>query len=177
MRFRWTRFFTVLASGPSGRTDPLRPGYRRARGCRGVGPCYKWFHRTNDGDGNRDTYALTQYGTGKSKSVWDLDSLEVQSWREKGTPDQDWEDWSPKSDQDAGHCTTTMVGVNINAAYIEQSGTVCEQWDIAKGQEPADFANRWRGTVNRHERETAMFIATSVPNGYVPHDIVDYDAD
>lgn len=138
-------------------------------------PCYQFYHRTNDGESSRDTYALTQWGTGKSKSVWDLDSLEVRSWREKNTPDQQWKDWSPRSDQDAGHCTTTTVGVNVNAAYIEQSANICDQWDIDKGEAPASFANTWRGSTNRHEREAASFIATSVPNGYAPHDIVRYD--
>jgi hypothetical protein len=138
-------------------------------------PCYKWFHRTDDGNGSRDTYALTQYGTGKSKSVWDLNSLEVRSWREKNTPDQQWDDWSPRSDQDIGHCQTTTVGVDVNGAYIEQSANICDAWDIDKGQAAASFANTWRGSANRHERDTASFIATNVPNGYVPHDLVRYD--
>lgn len=138
-------------------------------------PCHKWFHRTDDGNPYRSTYALTQYGTGKSKGIYELDELEVQSWRKTGTPDQDWEDWSPRSDMEVGHCETKTVGVNVAAAYIEKSATLCETWDIHKGEDPADFATRWRGDVSRSERETAMFIATSVPNGYAPHDIVDYD--
>ncbi len=137
--------------------------------------CSWWYHRTNDGISGRDTYGLKQYGTGKSKNLWRLDTLEVQSWRKKGTPDQDWVDWSPRSDADYGHCSTDTIGVNVNAAYLEHSDTHCETWDIAKGSEPADFANRWRGDVRRSERDTASIIATNVPDGYYPTDYHDFD--
>ena len=168
------------AQDPTDDSDAWTPtnGYcwpRKQNNTAWFDPCYWFYHRTNDGIPDRDTYALAQWGTGKSKSIWYLDSLEVQSWRQKGTPDQDWMDWSPRSDQDAGNCRSTAVGVNVAAAYIEKSATLCDKWDIHKGAEPADFANRWHGDAHRSERETAMFIATSVPNGYTPHDLVEYD--
>ncbi len=138
-------------------------------------PCSWWYHRTDDGIADRDTFGLEQYGTGKSKGVWTLDILEVQSWRKSGTADQDWVAWNPRADIDQGNCTTTTVGVNVNSAYLEQSAQICDKWDVDKKDEPADFANRWRGNAHRSERDTAMIIATSVPNGHSPHDYVDFD--
>lgn len=138
-------------------------------------PCYEWFHRTDDGDANTQTYALAQWGTGKSKGIFKLRTLEVESWPKDGSVAQAWKDWSPRSDQDAGDCRGTTVGVNVMAAYIERSATICSRWDISKENPRVHFANRWRGEVRRKERETASFIASAVPNGTVPQDVVDYD--
>lgn len=141
-------------------------------------PCSWWYEHMDDGNSGRWTWGLVQYGTGKSKSAWLLTSLEVQSWRKNGTPDQDWIKWSPDSDQDTGGCTGATAGVNVKAAYLEVSKTLCEQWDIHKGEQPADFANRWRSgfhSINRKERATASVIATDTPNGYLPYDMVSFD--
>lgn len=138
-------------------------------------PCSWWYHRSDDGNGQRDTYGLDQYGTGKSKTGWTLDLLEVRSWRKTGTPDQDWLDWSPRADSDAGNCRSETVGVSVYGATLENTSQHCDVWDIDKGEEPADFANDWDGSAKQKERDTASMIATNVPNGYVPTDYVRFD--
>lgn len=140
-------------------------------------PCSWWYEHMADGNDSRWTWGLVQYGTGKSKGIWKLKSLEVQSWRKAGTPDQDWIKWSPDSDMEAGHCSSITVGVNVKVAYLEVAKSMCDQWDISKGEQPADFANRWRSTygAGRTERSTASVIATDTPNGYVPHDLLSFD--
>lgn len=137
--------------------------------------CQWWYHLAKDGNADRQTWSLMHYGTGKSKGAWKLNSLEVRSWRKTGTPDQDWIDWSPRADEDHGNCSSSTVGVNVNAAYLEHTSTHCDLWNIDKGAEPADFANVWMGNVRRSEREVAGLIATNTPNNYVPVDYIRYD--
>lgn len=149
---------TVADAGPGqAQWDPaggLGCMRRKSNNTAWYDPCQWWYELAKDGNGSRRTWGLEHYGTAKS---------------------QDWVDWSPRSDDDAGHCTTTTVGVNVNSAYLEQSAQHCEQWDIDKGSEPADFANTWKGRVNRHEREVAAIVSTNTPNGYTPTDYVRYD--
>lgn len=137
--------------------------------------CRSWHHLAKDGDSNRETWGHKQWGTAKSKSIWNLTHFEVKSWRKTGTPDQDWLDWSPRADSIYGHCQTRTIAVKVNAASLEQSSEQCEEWDIDKGAQPADFANTWWGNINRHERDVASVKSTSTPNGYRPVNMVRYD--
>lgn len=137
-------------------------------------PCSFFYHHTNDGDRYKQTYALKQFGTGKSKGAWDLNGLEVESWRKKDTAEQWWMDWDPGADSDF-NCQSQTIGINVRAVYLESTHLHCEEWDIDKGSAPADFSNWWRGDVPRKERETAALIATSVKNGEWPVDYVDFD--
>jgi hypothetical protein len=138
-------------------------------------PCSWWYHRTNDKNPKRDTYGLKQYGTGKSKSTWNLFILETRSWPVDGSPWQEWVDWGPRADSDYGSCANDTAGVQVAGAYLEHTTTHCEQWDIDKGGQGGEFANDWKGKKRRAERDTAMTIATSTSNGYVPNDYVRFD--
>lgn len=137
--------------------------------------CSWWYELYDDGNRDRQTWALEQYGTGRSKGCCKLKSLHVTSWRAKGSADQDWVRWSPTADTTLPNCSTDTVGVTVNNAYLEHSTTHCEQWDIDKAEEPAGFDNAWRGSVGGSERNTAMLIATNTPNSYVPTDYVSFD--
>lgn len=137
--------------------------------------CTWWYELAKDGNSARQTWALEQYGTGKSKRCCHLKSLYLDSDRKKGSPDQDWLRWSPTADSDYGNCATDTVGVNVNSFYVEHSETHCEKWDIDKGEQPASFENAWRGSVGQSERSTASLIATNTPNNYLPTDVVSFD--
>lgn len=138
-------------------------------------PCRAWHTLSKDGDPNRKTWAHKQWGTAKSKGSFSLDRFEVKAWRKAGTPDQDWLDWSPRADADHGNCSSGTIGVNVNSFYLEHTANQCDEWDIHKGAEPADFANLWRGTAWRKERDVAAMKSTSTPNGYSPTNYVRYD--
>lgn len=148
---------------------------RRSNSTAWYDTCRSWHHLAKDGDSSRETWGHKQFGTAKSKGIWNLMRFEVRSWPKPGTADQKWLDWSPRSDTDYGHCQTRTIGVNVNAAYLEHSTEQCEQWDIDKGASGADFANTWRGNVNRHERDVASVKSTSTPNGTSPVNYVRYD--
>lgn len=136
-------------------------------------PCSWWFNLAKDGDSNRWTYTLQQYGTAKGKGKQRLNHFEALSWREKSTPDQRWLDWSPRSDSQHNDCVAgETVGVTVEGFYMEKTAMHCEEWDIDHDYGRVLQGNTWRGMVKGHERELAVEVATSTPNGYTPHDLV-----
>ena len=137
-------------------------------------PCQEFWQHENDGDPDRSYWASPMWGTGKSKSVWVLNRLEVSSRRKPGTAHQDWVDWDPGADGKQ-NCQSQSVSVSYGGASVSVDKQHCELWDISKGEHPAQFSNWWRGDVNRSEREMAASVLTSTKSGEVPHDLFDFD--
>ncbi|HEX8770049.1 MAG TPA: hypothetical protein VF711_04700, partial [Acidimicrobiales bacterium] len=73
-------------------------------------PCSFFYEHSADGNNDRQTWGLVQFGTGKSKGTWLLRNLEVRSWPVKDTASQAWMNWAPGADTDAGNCVTTTAG-------------------------------------------------------------------
>jgi hypothetical protein len=130
-------------------------------------PCQEFYVLDNDGDLARGYWASEMRGTGKGKSLWTLNSLQVSSRRADGTPQQEWVDWDPGADAEFG-CRPQTVTVGYAGASVDITQQHCEVWDINKGEEAADFANWWRGHQRRKERETAAMTLTKLHNGDLP---------
>jgi hypothetical protein len=144
-------------------------------------PCSWWWTLAKDGNPDRWTYDLQQWGTAKGKGKQRLHHFEALSWRKKGTPDQDWLDWGPRSDTERDPCHTDAVGFSASyqgaGASFEDWRTHCEEWDIDHDFGKVLHGNTWRGLVKGHEREVGMNSATSTPNGYTPTDYVRFGYD
>jgi hypothetical protein len=131
-------------------------------------PCqhFSWLIG-DDGDPDHQTLGNEMWGTGKSKGFWVLKELEVQSYPEQGTAPQRWVEWDPKSDTKTD-CQNVTVGITVKGVGLSVDQQRCELWDIEKGVDPADFANRWKGSVRRGDRAAAMVTATEVDTGDLP---------
>jgi hypothetical protein len=138
-------------------------------------PC-QFFYWLSGEDSDPDHQFLGQmlHGTGKSKGLWVLKELELQSYPEEGTAPQRWVDWDPKTDLDT-KCSTTTVSVEVRGVGLSTEQQRCEKWDIEKGETAGDFANRWKGSVRRGDRATAMATATQVANGDLPRYRFEFD--
>jgi hypothetical protein len=137
-------------------------------------PCQDFWLHQNDGDPNAQYWASQMRGTGKGKSVWTLNSLEVSSRRTEGSAPQEWVDWDPGADANT-NCRNQTISVSYAGAGVSFDKQHCEMWDIDKDQDGADFANWWRGHVRRKERETGALTLTRLANGDVPVLRVDFD--
>jgi hypothetical protein len=136
-------------------------------------PCQEFWQLENDRDSAKGYWASQLWGTGKSKSIWTLDGLEVFARRTDGTPAQDWVGWDPGADADIS-CQPQSVEVSYAGASVGITKQHCEKWDISK-HEDVRFSNWWRGSVRRTERETAMVALTKTNAGEVPHQTFDFD--
>jgi hypothetical protein len=139
-------------------------------------PCQDFFRLDNDSDPTRDIFGAEMRGTGKSKSMWRLDELEVQQQRKNNTPPQNFVRWDPGADTKS-NCQPVTVGVTVEGVGLSTTTERCEVWDIDKGANAPDFANRWRGHVWRSERSTASVVATAVAEGSAPEQYVSFDYD
>jgi hypothetical protein len=137
-------------------------------------PCQEFYVQENDGDPNAQYWASELKGTGKGKSVWTLNSLEVSSRRKEGSPAQQWVDWDPGADTTTS-CRSQTISVSYAGAGIAFDKQHCELWDIDKDADGADFANWWRGHVRRKERETGAMTLTRLDNGALPVLLVSFD--
>jgi hypothetical protein len=137
-------------------------------------PCQDFFFLENDGDPARRYWASQMHGTGKGRGLWTLNSLEVSSRRSDGSAPQEWVDWDPGADATT-NCHTQTVSVSYAGAGLSLDQQHCEQWDIDKDEDGADFANWWRGHVRRKERETAAMTLTRLQNGDLPKLVVSFD--
>jgi hypothetical protein len=137
-------------------------------------PCQDFFFLENDGDPARRYWASQMHGTGKGRGLWTLNSLEVSSRRSDGSAPQEWVDWDPGADATT-NCHTQTVSVSYAGAGLSLDQQHCEEWDIDKDADGADFANWWRGHVRRKERETAAMTLTRLQNGDLPKLLVSFD--
>ncbi len=128
----------------------------------------------NERDGDADYYASEMHGTGKSRGIWALTGLEVDSRRTEGTARQEWMDWDPGADG-RQNCASQTVSVSYAGASVGIEKQHCEEWDIDKGAAAFDMSNWWRGDVARKERETAAVTLTKVKEGAVPTGDFDFD--
>ena len=136
-------------------------------------PCQEFWQLENDRDAAKGYWASQLWGTGKSKSIWTLDGLEVFARRTDGSAGQDWVDWDPGADADL-NCQPQSVEVSYAGASVGITKQHCEKWDISK-HEDVRFSNWWRGSVRRQERETAMVALTKTNAGELPHQTFDFD--
>lgn len=133
---------------------------RHQNGTARYSPC-QWFSwLPDDGDPDHQYWAAQYYGTGKSKGAFTLDALQAAGWRSPGTERQEWVDWNPRSDRELPNCERQTVGVNIAGFEVSRQDDHCELWDIDKGDEPAEFANWWRGVARRSERDASAIGRT-----------------
>jgi hypothetical protein len=137
-------------------------------------PCHEFFVQENDGDPNAQYWASELKGTGKGKSVWTLNGLEVSSRPKEGSARQQWVDWDPGADAKT-NCRSQTISVSYAGAGIAFDKQHCELWDIDKDADGADFANWWRGHVRRQERETGAMTLTKLDNGATPVLLVGFD--
>lgn len=138
-------------------------------------PCQFFYWLSGeDNDPDHQFLGSMLHGTGKSKGFWVLKELELQSYPEEGTDPQRWVDWDPKADIDT-KCKTETVSVTVRGVGLATEQQRCEKWDIEKGETPGDFANRWKGSVRRGDRATAMATATEVDNGALPRYRFEFD--
>jgi hypothetical protein len=137
-------------------------------------PCQWFYSLSNDGDPTHDYWASQMYGTGKGKSIWTLNGLEVDSRRQGRTSHQEWVDWDPGADANT-NCHSQTVSVSYAGVGVAVDKQHCEVWDIDKGENAADMSNWWRGHVRQKERETAATTATRTAAGEVPTDVFDFD--
>lgn len=138
----------------------------------------QWFYRLDpavDGDPAFDYWTSQYYGTGKGKSVWTLNRLEADGRRKAGTAEQEWVNWDPGADGDAGHCSPQSVSVSYAGFGLSMQKNHCDMWDVDKGAEAADFANWWRGHARRKERDTAAAVLTRLRPGDEPEGTFDFD--
>lgn len=158
--------------------DPASDRYcypRKSNNTAWYNPCRQWYTLAKDGNPDRTSWNHLQFGTAKSKGIWNMTKFEVKAWPVKDSAYQYWLEWSPEADEDHGHCSSGTVGVNVNAAYVEYASQHCDEWDISLGSIGGDFSNSWRGNTNRSERNVAAMKATSVANGKTPNNYVRYD--
>jgi hypothetical protein len=138
-------------------------------------PCQRFFWLSGeDNDADHQSLGSMLYGTGKSKGFWTLKELELQSYPEEGTAPQRWVDWDPKADLKT-ECETATVSVTVHGVGLATEQQRCELWDIEKGETPADFANRWKGSARRADRASAMATATEVDNDALPRYRFEFD--
>jgi hypothetical protein len=140
-------------------------------------PC-QWFFLLDpavDGDPAHDYWASQYYGTGKGKGIWTLNRLEADGVRKPGSAAQEWVDWSPGADDNAGHCEPLAVSVSYAGFGLSVQKNHCDTWDIDKGDDAADFANWWRGHARRKERDTAVEVLTRLRPGEQPEGLFDFD--
>jgi hypothetical protein len=131
--------------------------------------CFYKSKLINDGDPNKDFWALERKGTTKSKSIYWMKNAWIDSSISSAT-NPVWYDWSPGQDEFHDPCNNFTVGINVEAAYLEESFPLCEQWDITfYPNEPGRFVNTWRGTAYRSERQVAFKIAISTSQGTQPY--------
>lgn len=128
-------------------------------------------------DGNPNTVAWThhQKGLGKSKGIWRLVKMTVQSDRRLGTADQQWQDWSPEADIEHGNCSSTRLQVTVQGVGWSKDFTHCDMWDISKANPAVNWKVRWDGNAWRKERNVAGMKTFSVPNGLKPDNVTRYD--
>ena len=179
---------TIVSASPEPRISPMaapsdsasfvRAGgvgclHRKQNNTAWYDPCQEFWQLENDRDAAKGYWASQLWGTGKSKSIWTLDGLEVFARRTDGTAAQDWVDWDPGADADL-NCQPQSVEVGYAGASVGITKQHCEKWDISK-HEDVRFSNWWRGAVRRAERETAMVALTKTSAGEVPHQTFDFD--
>ena len=169
--------FSALAA-PSDSAEFVRAGgvgclHRKQNNTAWYDPCQEYWRHENDRDAAKDYYASQLWGTGKSKSVWNLRGLEVFARRTENTAVQEWVDWDPGADADI-KCQPQSVEVSYAGASVGITKQHCEMWDISK-HEDVRFSNWWRGSAWRSERETAMAALTKTDAHQVPHQAFDFD--
>lgn len=165
-------------SAPSDSASFVRAGgvgclHRKQNNTAWYDPCQEFWQHDNDRDGAKDYWASQLWGTGKSKSIWRLEGLEVFARRTDNTATQDWVDWDPGADADT-KCQPQSVEVSYGGASVGITKQHCEMWDISK-HEDVRFSNWWRGSVWRSERESAMVALTKTNAHEVPHQTFDFD--
>lgn len=113
--------FSAL-SAPSGSAEFVRAGgvgclHRKQNNTAWYDPCQEYWRHENDRDAAKDYYASQLWGTGKSKSIWSLEGLEVFARRTPNTAVQEWVDWDPGSDADI-KCQPQSVEVSYAGASV-----------------------------------------------------------
>jgi hypothetical protein len=81
---------------------------------------------------------------------------------------------NPSADLD-DRCKSETVTVTVHGVGLSTEQQRCEKWDIEKGETPADFANRWKGSAHRADRSVAMVTATEVANDALPRYRFEFD--
>jgi hypothetical protein len=168
----------LAAPSDSARWDPsggLGCIERRSNNTARYDPCQLFYWLAGqDNDPDHETLGSQLHGTGKSKGFWTLKELELQQYPDEGTVPQRWVDWDPKADAKT-NCQGVTVGVTVQGVGLSTEQQRCELWDIEKGADPGDFANRWKGSVRRADRASAMVTAMQVDNGALPRYRFEFD--
>jgi hypothetical protein len=129
--------------------------------------CARVFRLAQDGDAQRDFYALQRYGTAGANMPWVLKQAELGSSPVESSPPMSWQDWSPRADR-SGPCQTITVRITSPVAGVSQQVDRCETWDITKGSTGGDFNLAWSGCACVQDRELAYVLSVSVPQGSLP---------
>lgn len=137
-------------------------------------PCYEYATLAKDGDPNRVAWTHHQKGTGKSKGVWRLLKLTVESNRRIHTPDQQWQDWSPDRDISMD-CDNYRLQVGVSGVAWSKDVGMCDEWLIHKDSPAVNWKVRWDGNAWRRARNVAGMKTFSVPNGFRPDNVTRYD--
>jgi hypothetical protein len=127
--------------------------------------CYRIYKEINDGNGNREYYALYHWATcGPLRSSVAMFDCWLHGQRNGGSA-MAWEDWDPRSDLNR-NCGSITIGVE-HVAILSFSHELCEIWDITKSAEAGRFENRWScgclfpfGVYG--DREVAYMVEVSV---------------
>jgi hypothetical protein len=129
--------------------------------------CARIFRLTQDGDSQRDFYALQRYGTAGANMPWVLKEAELESEPVESSLPMSWQDWNPRSDR-SGPCQTITVRVTAPIVGVSQTLDRCETWDITKGATGGDFSLVWSGCACAQDRALAYVLSISVPQGALP---------
>ncbi|HWL37678.1 MAG TPA: hypothetical protein VNQ77_15940 [Frankiaceae bacterium] len=140
-------------------------------------PCYQYATLARDGDPNRTSWTHHQHGTGKSKGVWTLVTLTVESARTvtSTSPAQTWLDWSPSADVNMGNCKPYELGIQVYGVVFTRMFTTCDEWDITKGNPSVNFKVEWDGQAWRKDRSVAGMKTFGVANGLRARNNTRYD--
>lgn len=140
-------------------------------------PCYQYATLARDGDPNRTSWTHHQHGTGKSKGVWTLVTLTVESARTvtSTSPAQTWLDWSPPADIEMGNCKPYELGIQVYGVNFTRTFTSCDEWDITKGNPSVNFKVEWDGQAWRKDRNVASMKTFGVANGLRARNNARYD--
>jgi hypothetical protein len=150
--------------------------YGRLSDALGVGymdTCSQWGDMNYQGQ-TRWNYAFRAYATCGAASpgqvYLEVDECYVDTVRRPGSPQQFWNDWSPRSTQQFNPCGTYQMEIAWGPVTGARQVSTCEQLVPDKGADPADFRSTWIGDSYYHSdvRETAFVISTGTPIGSVP---------
>ncbi len=129
--------------------------------------CARIYRLIQDGDPQRDFYALQRYGTAGANMPWVLKEAVLGSEPVESSPPMAWQDWNPRSDR-SGPCQTITVRVTTPLAGVSQAVDRCETWDITKGATGGDYSLEWSGCACAQDRAIAYVLSISVPQGTLP---------